>query len=138
MESQTCTWRRSKSFKKIKVLDASIVHYGIRTVELINKPDSIGTSFYFKVNGQAIFAKGANYVPQSSFPSAVSAIDHKRLIKQVKDANMNMLRVWGGGIYEADFFYQLCDENGILVWQDFMFANSMYPSDSAFHENIKS
>ncbi|MFT4602575.1 MAG: beta-mannosidase [Arenicella sp.] len=128
---------KAEIINKTEVVDASAIHYGIRTVELINEADSIGTSFYFKVNGQAIFAKGANYVPQSSFPSEVSAIDHKTLINQVKDANMNILRVWGGGIYEADFFYQLCDQNGILVWQDFMFANSMYPSDKAFHDNIK-
>jgi beta-mannosidase len=124
-------------YQNDQLLDATSAHFGLRTIELVNSADSIGTSFYFKVNGQAIFAKGANYVPMSSFPSEVDAIDYKELIDKVKNANMNMLRVWGGGIYEADFFYQMCDENGILVWQDFMFANSMYPVDKAFRENIK-
>ncbi|OIQ37570.1 MAG: hypothetical protein BM555_00500 [Crocinitomix sp. MedPE-SWsnd] len=124
-------------FEKKKLIDASAVHYGIRTVELVNEADSIGTSFYFKINGQAIFAKGANYVPMSTFPSEVDALDYKKMISEVREANMNMLRVWGGGIYEDELFYKFCDQNGILVWQDFMFANSMYPSDAAFHSNIK-
>jgi len=124
-------------FEKKNLIDASAIHYGIRTVELINEADSIGTSFYFKVNGQAIFAKGANYVPMSSFPSEVDAIDYKKIISEVREANMNMLRVWGGGIYEDDLFYKFCDQNGILVWQDFMFANSMYPTDKSFHENVQ-
>ena len=111
--------------------------YGVRTIELINKPDSIGTSFYFKLNGKPVFMKGANYIPQDMFIPRIKSEQTNRLITQVKNANMNMLRVWGGGIYEADTFYNLCDKNGILVWQDFMFAGSLYPSDSAFKENIR-
>ena len=111
--------------------------YGIRTIELINEKDSIGTSFYFKLNGKPVFMKGANYIPQDMFLPRVTEDRYFNLIDQVKNANMNMLRVWGGGIYEADTFYNLCDKNGILVWQDFMFAGSLYPSDSAFKENIK-
>lgn len=119
------------------LIDEINQNYGIRTVELINEKDSIGTSFYFKVNGMPVFMKGANYIPQDVFLPRVSEDQYIKLIKQVKDANMNMLRVWGGGIYEKDIFYDLCDQNGILVWQDFMFAGSLYPNDSAFLENVK-
>jgi len=119
------------------LLDEISQKYGIRTIELINERDSIGTSFYFKVNGEPVFMKGANYIPQDVFLPRVSEDQYRKLTKQVKDANMNMLRVWGGGIYEKDIFYDLCDKNGILVWQDFMFAGSLYPNDSAFLENVK-
>ncbi|MCH2215709.1 MAG: glycoside hydrolase family 2 protein [Flavobacteriales bacterium] len=119
-----------------KVLDDVTDTYGIRTVELINEPDSIGTSFYFKVNGKPIFMKGANYIPQDLFQGRVTEGKYDTLIAAVKEANMNMLRVWGGGIYEEDYFYDLCDKNGILVWQDFMFANSLYPDNESFKENI--
>lgn len=112
------------------------VRYGIRTIELINEPDSIGTSFYFKINGKPIFIKGANYVPQDAFLPRVKDTDYETLIEKAKEANMNMLRVWGGGIYEKDIFYNLCDKNGILVWQDFMFANSLYPSNIDFKLNV--
>ena len=111
--------------------------YGVRTIELINEKDSIGTSFYFKLNGKPVFMKGANYIPQDMFIPRVKSEQTNRLITQVKNANMNMLRVWGGGVYEDDAFYHMCDKNGILVWQDFMFAGSLYPSEPAFNENIK-
>lgn len=110
--------------------------YAIRTVELVNQADSIGTSFYFKINGLDLFARGANYVPQDMFLDRVEDKDYEDLIEKVKAANMNMLRVWGGGIYEKEIFYELCDENGIMVWQDFMFANSLYPSSLNFKKNI--
>ena len=111
--------------------------YGIRTIELINKPDSLGTAFYFKLNGKPVFMKGANYIPQDVFLPRVSASQYRKLIQDVKDAHMNMVRVWGGGIYERDLFYDLCDENGILVWQDFMFAGSLYPGDFRFIANVE-
>ena len=111
--------------------------YGVRTIELINEKDSIGTSFYFKLNGKPVFIKGANYIPQDMFLPRVTRERYFNLIDQVKNANINMLRVWGGGIYEENLFYSLCDKNGILVWQDFMFAGSLYPSEPAFKENIK-
>jgi beta-mannosidase len=109
---------------------------GFRTIELINEPDSIGTSFYFLVNNQPTFMKGANYVPQDVFLPRVKPEQYHRLLTQVKEAGMNMLRVWGGGVYEQELFYDLCDEYGILVWQDFMFANTLYPSDSLFMSNV--
>ena len=120
-----------------KLIESKQIKYGVRTIELINKPDSIGTSFYFKLNGKPVFMKGANYIPQDMFIPRVKSEQTNRLITQVKNANMNMLRVWGGGVYEDDAFYSLCDKNGILVWQDFMFAGSLYPSETTFNENIK-
>lgn len=119
-----------------KELDHKTVKIGLRTVALIQEEDSIGRSFYFKINGGPLFARGANYIPQSHFLPSVTATDYQRLIEDAKEANMNMIRVWGGGIYENDLFYELCDENGLLVWQDFMFAGSMYPSDTGFTDNV--
>ena len=104
---------------------------------MVNDKDPIGESFYFKLNGKPVYMKGANYIPQNIFLPEVSQKNYINLINDVVDANMNMLRVWGGGVYEADFFYQLCDVKGIMVWQDFMFACAMYPGDEAFLENIK-
>lgn len=118
------------------LLDTSSVKFGVRTIELVNQPDTIGTSFYFKVNGKALFAKGANYIPQDVFLPRVQPRQYEELIVAVKEANMNMLRVWGGGIYERDLFYDLCDQHGILVWQDFMFAGSLYPNDDEFEANV--
>ncbi|MFT4662397.1 MAG: beta-mannosidase [Patiriisocius sp.] len=119
------------------ILDRYSANFGIRTIELINEPDSTGTSFYFKLNGKSVFMQGANYIPQDMFIPRVTDERYAALIGQVKDANMNMIRVWGGGVYESDLFYDSCDENGILVWQDFMFAGSLYPSDEAFLNNVK-
>ena len=109
-------------------IDNQLIKYGIRQVKLINKTDSIGTSFYFKLNDKPIFIKGANYIPQSSFLTDVTAAKYYNLLQMSKEAHMNMLRVWGGGIYEQDLFYNLCDSLGILVWQDMMFACSLYPT----------
>lgn len=119
-----------------KILDSISVKKGLRTVELATERDSNGESFYFKVNDVPVYAKGANYIPQHSFQNEVKNSDYERLLSDVVDANMNMLRVWGGGIYEDDKFYDLCDEKGILVWQDFMFACAMYPGDTEFLDNV--
>ncbi|WP_216616518.1 beta-mannosidase [Marinifilum caeruleilacunae] len=110
---------------------------GIRTMEVVREKDDEGTSFYFKVNGVPVFMKGANYIPNDIFPSRVSKDQLKKVIETAKNSNMNMLRVWGGGYYEDDLFYDLCDEAGILVWQDFMFACAMYPGKREFLDNIK-
>ena len=111
---------------------------GLRTIELVQEKDSIGKSFYFKVNGQPVFVKGANYIPQDNFQPRVKDSTYRALLWDVKKANMNMLRVWGGGIYENDIFYDLCDELGIMVWQDFMFACGMYPGSKDFLDNVRS
>ncbi len=110
---------------------------GIRTLELVRKKDKQGRSFYIKLNGHPVFMKGANIIPNDIFLPRVTAQNYRTMIETAKESNMNMLRVWGGGIYEDNTFYDLCDENGILVWQDFMFACAMFPGDSAFLENVK-
>ena len=120
-----------------KLLDEEKLKHGIRTIQLYAQPDSIGESFYFKVNDVPVFMKGANYIPQNSFQNKVSDHHYYDLLDDVVDANMNMLRVWGGGIYENDIFYEICDEMGILVWQDFMFACAMYPGDKNFLKNVQ-
>jgi beta-mannosidase len=113
------------------------VKFGIRTIDLITEKDSIGTSFYFKINGQPIFAKGANYIPQDVFIPRVSDGQYRSLLIAAKNAGMNMIRVWGGGIYEKDIFYELCDSLGLMVWQDFMFAGTMYPFDDDFMKTVE-
>ena len=120
-----------------KILDSISVKKGLRTIALVTEKDGIGESFYFKVNDVPVYAKGANYIPQNSLQNKVTDGDYEKLLNDVVDANMNMLRVWGGGIYENDIFYNLCDKKGILVWQDFMFACAMYPGDKDFLENVK-
>ncbi len=127
----------AKLYVNTFLVDSITGRTGIRTVELFQDEDEWGTGFYFRINGLPIFMKGANYVPQSSFLTEVGENDYKHIIKDVKAVGMNMLRVWGGGSYEGDYFYNLCDENGILIWQDFMFAGAMYPGDSAFINNAK-
>lgn len=110
---------------------------GIRILELVRDKDEKGTSFYYKLNGVPVFMKGANYIPNDVFPARVTEEMYKKVINTSKISNINMLRIWGGGIYENDIFYDLCDENGILVWQDFMFACAMFPDDEAFLNNVK-
>lgn len=121
------------------VLDAQSVRTGLREVTVVQQPDEEGDgrSFYVQLNGVPIFSKGANYIPNDAFIPRVPVETYERVINSARDANMNMLRVWGGGFYEKDIFYQLCDEKGILVWQDFMFACSMYPGDETFLANVK-
>jgi beta-mannosidase len=124
-------------FQNDKIIDQKLVETGLRTVELIQEKDEKGKSFYFKVNGKPMYAKGTNWIPGDSFSPRMSKEKYHKLIKDCKEANMNMIRVWGGGIYEDDEFYKACDENGILVWQDFMFAGSFYPSDEDFQKNVE-
>lgn len=111
---------------------------GIRTIELVtDEADEKGKRFYFKLNGKPVFIKGANYIPQSLFLEKVKHEDNLHIIESALKANMNMLRIWGGGIYESNDFFQLCDEKGLLVWQDFMYACAMYPGDKAFLDNAQ-
>lgn len=118
-------------------VDQAEARIGLRTLELRQQPDTDGKSFTFVVNGAPVFAKGANWVPADAFPERVTRERYRQLIQSARDSNMNMLRVWGGGYYESDDFYELCDELGIMVWQDFMFACSMYPGDENFLASVR-
>ncbi|MEM9024848.1 MAG: glycoside hydrolase family 2 protein, partial [Bacteroidota bacterium] len=148
LENPEWWWPKGWGGARLYSLEASITarsgqtqsqrkNFGFRTLELDRQPDSIGTRFTIRVNGQPLFAKGANCIPQSLFPGSVSPDNYLRLLTDAHRSHFNMLRVWGGGIYEHDRFYDLCDSLGILVWQDFMFAGAMYPSDSAFLANVQ-
>jgi hypothetical protein len=105
---------------------------GLRTLELQREKDRWGASFRFAVNGVPFFAKGANWIPAHSFVAGLTRADYERDLRSAREAHMNMIRVWGGGIYESEDFYDLCDELGLLVWQDLMFACTLYPADAAF------
>lgn len=111
---------------------------GLRTVRVVMDDDEHGKSFYFVVNGKPMFAKGANFIPDDALLPNVTPERYKRIFEDVKAANMNMLRVWGGGVYEDDEFYDEADRNGILIWQDFMFACSSYPHDPLFVGRVES
>ncbi|WP_370872494.1 beta-mannosidase [Paenibacillus zeirhizosphaerae] len=113
------------------------VRTGLRSIRLVREKDEQGASFYFELNGTPVFAKGANHIPNDSFITEVTAERYRHEVASAAASNMNMLRVWGGGIYEEDVFYELCDEYGILVWQDFMFACSMYPGDEVFLNSVR-
>ncbi|MEO6540919.1 MAG: glycoside hydrolase family 2 protein [Ferruginibacter sp.] len=128
-------------WKKIKLTNgyrgARIKTGKKEVIKLIQQKDSIGTSFYFEKNGKPIYAKGANWIPGDIFLPRLTKADYKKMLLSARDANMNMLRVWGGGVYESDDFYDLCDSLGIMIWQDFMFAGGMYPGDEAFMNNVR-
>ena len=119
------------------LIDEQEISFGIRDLQLDQNKEKDGESFFFSVNGQPIFCKGANYVPQDMFLPRVTEEKTRELLVKAKNANMNMIRVWGGGIYEEDCFYDLCDSLGLLIWQDFMFANSMYPTSLDFNDNVR-
>ncbi|KAJ7408915.1 Beta-mannosidase [Willisornis vidua] len=110
-----------------------------RTVELVQEPipGSPGLSFYFRINGRPIFLKGSNWIPADSFQDRVTYDTLRLLLKSAADANMNALRVWGGGVYEQDEFYDICDEIGIMIWQDFMFACALYPADQNYLASVR-
>ena len=128
---------RARLLLRGQLLDQRSVRTGLRSLEVRKENDQWGQSFAFFVNGVPVFAKGANWIPADSFPSRMTPERYRWLLKSAADANMNMLRVWGGGIYEDDEFYNLCDELGVLVWQDFMFACSMYPASTEFLDNVR-
>jgi beta-mannosidase len=110
---------------------------GLRSIVLDRHPDQWGRSFQLLVNGIPVFAKGADVIPFDSFPNRVTTADYRRILESARDANMNMIRHWGGGYYETDEFYQICDELGIMIWQDFMFGNDWQPGTYAFKLNIE-
>ena len=119
-------------------LDTAARRIGLRTLRLVRSKDRIGETFHFEVNGVPFFAKGANWIPADVFAARVTPELLRRLLADAAAANMNMLRVWGGGIYEEDAFYDLCDELGLCVWQDFAFACATYPSfDRAWMGSVR-
>ncbi len=113
------------------------VKTGLRSLELLREPDKWGKSFTFVVNGIPIFAKGANVIPYDSFMDRVTPEIHRRSLQAAHDSHMNMLRAWGGAYYESDDFYDIADELGIMIWQEFMFGGDMVPGDLAFQQNVE-
>ncbi|MEJ6404120.1 beta-mannosidase [Yoonia sp. 2307UL14-13] len=110
---------------------------GLRKMELVTETDAVGLGFKFRVNGRDVFAKGANWIPADALAGRITPVKTMALLQSAVDANMNMIRIWGGGRYEDDWFYDLCDELGLMVWQDFMFACNLYPSDDAFLDEVR-
>ncbi|MFB6074833.1 MAG: glycoside hydrolase family 2 protein [Haloarculaceae archaeon] len=117
--------------------DAATERVGFRETEIVREPDERGESFAIAVNGVEIFAKGANWIPTHVLPGSQDPDDYDDLLGSARAANMNVVRVWGGGQYERERFYERCDELGLLVWQDFMFACSAYPADEAFLDTVE-
>ncbi len=117
--------------------DERKIKTGLRSIVLRRQLDQWGRSFELVVNGIPVFAKGADVIPFDSFPNRVTTTDYRRILQSARDANMNMIRHWGGGYYETDEFYQICDELGIMVWQDFMFGNDWQPGTYAFKQSIE-
>jgi beta-mannosidase len=121
-----------------RVIDEHHQSFGVREVKIEQKHENGENIFAFKLNGVRLFAKGANWIPVHSFIGAAKDDRYKKLLKLAKDSHMNMMRVWGGGIYEKDVFYEECDRLGMLVWQDFMFANALYPDyNKSFMDNVR-
>ena len=110
---------------------------GLRSVELRREATKSGKSFEFVVNGVPIFAKGADMIPFDSFPNRVTPESHRQILESAREAHMNMVREWGGGYYESDDFYDICDELGIMVWQEFMFGGDMVPGGVDFQSNVR-
>ena len=123
--------------EKDTIIDTKSLTIGLRDIKLVRDEDEWGETFYFKLNGLPLFAKGANWIPIDSFiPRGKKLGLYDMNLRYAKDVNFNMIRVWGGGIYEDDEFYNVCDELGLLVWQDFPFACAQYPfHDPQFFDN---
>ncbi|MEZ4986751.1 MAG: hypothetical protein R2795_17225 [Saprospiraceae bacterium] len=119
-----------------EVIDRFYRKIGLRTVELVERPDAYGTSFFFKINGRPVFIKGGAYIPQDAILTRITPEQKTTLLVEARDAHMNLIRVWGGGIYEDEHFYDQCDSLGLMVWQDFMFACAGYPGTQDFLTNV--
>jgi Beta-galactosidase/beta-glucuronidase len=118
-------------------ISGMVQKFGVRKLELVQNADEVGHSFYFRLNGVPVYIKGTTYVPLDAIDLQPGSERYKKLVDDAVGANMNMLRIWGGGIYENDTLYDYCDNNGILIWQDFMFANTWQPNDSLYFENVR-
>ena len=117
--------------------DQASARAGLRSVVLRRDLDQWGRSFEFIINGIPVFGKGADVIPFDSFPTRVTSVEYRRILQSARDANMNMIRHWGGGYYETQEFYDICDELGIMIWQDFMFGNDWQPGTYAFKQNVE-
>ena len=137
MGEQNMTDFEIKIYENDKLIDNKQVTTGIRKIELIEEPDEIGSALYFKVNGKKVYIKGANYVPEEMIETWMSKDKTVKLLAECVPAHFNMLRVWGGGIYPPDYFFDVCDSLGIMVWQDFMFAGTTYPYSDEFLNNVR-
>jgi beta-mannosidase len=120
-----------------RIVHTQRLKIGLRTVEIARETDARGESFGIRVNGQLLFAKGANWIPADSLPDHLTEDHYRRLLEACLRANMNMIRLWGGGLYEADVLYEFCDENGLLIWHDFMFAVGPYIANEAYLESVR-
>ncbi|NYF15678.1 beta-mannosidase [Microbacterium sp. AK009] len=118
-------------------LDTAARRVGFRTVEWDTAPDTEGTPFTLVVNDQPVFVKGANWIPDDALPVRVDRARYERRLRQALEANLNLIRVWGGGLYESDDFYELCDELGLLTWQDFLFACAAYPEEEPLRSEVE-
>ena len=125
------------SFDANQEVSTQTKRIGFRKISLIQNPiKPEGLTFYFEVNDLPIYAKGTNWIPAHVLQEDITEDYLKHLLKSAKQANMNMMRVWGGGVYESDRFYELADEYGIMIWQDFMFACALYPTDPEFLDPV--
>lgn len=123
---------------EVRVGDARrTVKLALRDIRLVSEPDAVGRSFGIEVNGRPVFCRGANWIPADALPGRITAEKTRALLQSAADANMNMIRVWGGGRYEPDSFYGACDALGLLVWQDLMFACHLYPADEDFLAEVR-
>lgn len=119
------------------VIDATSRRIGFRTVQWDTEPDAAGTPYTLVVNDRPIFVKGVNWIPDDALPVRVDRDRYEHRLQQALDANINLIRVWGGGLYESDDFYDLADERGLLVWQDFLFACAAYPEEEPLRSEIE-
>lgn len=142
IENPELWWPAGQGMQPLYDLEVRLdedIHYrriGLRQMELITEKDAAGIGFKFRVNGRDVFAKGANWIPADALTGQIERDEVEKLLQSAIDANMNMIRVWGGGRYEPTWFYDLCDEMGLMVWQDFMFSCHLYPCDDAFLQNV--
>lgn len=121
---------------RYRVLDRWRHRIGFRTIELNTSPDDAGSAFEFVVNGTPVFARGVNWIPDDCFPTRVDAARYRRRLGQAVEAGVDIVRVWGGGVYESEGFYDSCDELGLMVWQDFAFACAAYPQDEELSSEV--
>lgn len=120
-----------------RAVDRRTARIGLRRIELVREKDARGETFGFAVNGRPIFCKGANWVPADALPERLTCAHYRHLLQSCVDAHMNMIRVWGGGRYEADVFYDYCDEHGLMIWHDFMFAEGPYLTTPGYLDNVR-